>query len=70
MPMHAFVPVLIPPASFVDATVELDGDAEAKMEDSRDVSDEVGDGAGVVCDMVVDAAVVLLVTAIVYPAAK
>lgn len=76
-PMPTFAPVLRPPALFVDAAVELDGEAEAGMEEARDegrllvvVGDEVGDGAAVFRDMDVEVAVALLVTAIVYPASE
>ena len=62
--------MLIPPALFVDAAVELDGEAEAKIEDARDVSDEVGDRTAVFRDMVEDVAAALVVTAMVYPAAE
>lgn len=75
-PMPTFAPVLRPPV-FVDAAVELDGEAEAGMEEARDegrllvaVGDEVGTGAAVFRDKVVEVAVALVVTAIVYPASE
>lgn len=68
--MPTIAPVLIPLSLFVDAAVELDGEAEASMEDARDVSGEIVDGTAVFRDMVVDVAVALVVTAIVYPAAE
>lgn len=76
-PMPTFAPVLRPPVLFVDAAVELDGEAEAGMEEARDegrllvaVGDEVGTGAAVFRDRVVEVAVALVVTAIVYPASE
>ena len=74
--MPTFAPVLRLLALFVDAGVKPDGEAEAGMEETRDegkllvlVSDEVGDGAAVFREMVVEVEVALVVTAIVYPAA-
>lgn len=75
-PMPTFAPVLRLLALFEDAAMELDGEAEAGMEEACDkglllvvVGDEVGDGAAVFRDMV-EVTVALVVTAIVYPAAE
>lgn len=60
-PMATIAPVLRPPALFVDAVVELDGEVENGME-------KVSDGAAVFRDMDVPVAVARVVAAIVYPA--
>lgn len=72
-PIPTFAPVLRLLAFFLDASG--DGEAEAGMEETPDerpllvvVVDEVGDGATVFRDVVVEVAVALVVTAIVYPA--
>lgn len=76
-PMPTFTPVLRPPALLVDAAVELEGEAEAGIEEARDdepllvrVAEEVSDGAAEFRDMGLSVAVALVVTAIVYPASE
>lgn len=77
IPMPTFAPVLRLLALFVDAAVELEGEAEAETVEARDegsmlevISDEVDGGTAVFRDMVVEVAVALVVIAIVYPAAE
>ena len=71
--MPTFAPVLRLLEVFRDAVVVLDGEVEAGMDEARDdvvPDDEVRDGTSVFRVMVVEAAVALVVAAIVYPPAE
>lgn len=73
IPMPAFAPLLRLLEVFGGAVVVLDGKVEAGMDEARDdivPDDEVRDGTSVFRVMVVEAAVALVVAAIVYPAAE
>lgn len=73
IPMPTFAPVLRLLEVFGDAVVVLDGEVEAGMDEAGDdmvPDDEVRDGTSVFRVMVVEAAIALVVAAIVYPAAE
>lgn len=73
IPMPTFAPLLRLLEVFGGAVVVLDGKVEADMDEARDdivPDDEVRDGTSVFRVMVVEAAVALVVAAIVYPAAE